>query len=73
MADIIHHVVRRGIDATNEHYAQLQTSENGQEDQPEIKELVLWGMILLWATSILYFVIVSAVSWNRPLKPRISR
>ncbi len=61
MSDIIHHLVRRGIDATNQHYAQVQPAENGEEDQPQIKQIALWGIILLWATTILYFVMVSAV------------
>ena len=70
MSDIIHHLVRRGVDATNQHYAGVQPLEG--ENEPEIKQLALWGVILLWATSILYFVVVSAVSVLNPTFPYMS-
>lgn len=67
MSDIIHQLVRRGVDATNEHYAQSQPAQDGQEDQPKIKEIAVWGMVLLWVTTVLYFVMLSAVSRADPL------
>ena len=64
MSDILHHLVRRGVDAANQHYAQVQPREG--ENEPESKELALWGLILLFVTFALYFVVISAVSVSKP-------
>ena len=65
MSDIAHHFVRRAVAATQQHIAQsaVVTSNNGQPDeQPQIKQLAAWGIVLLWATAILYMAAISAVS-----------
>ena len=57
MSGIAHSLVRRGIDATQQHY----NSPQGQNDD-SIKQIAVWGMVLLWVTGVLYLAMVSAVS-----------
>ena len=57
MSDIAHSLVRRAVHVTQQHYA---TESNGDEDQ--IKRIATWGIVLLWATTILYMALIAAVS-----------
>lgn len=59
MSDIAHHLVRRAVGVTQQHYA--QTTVNG-EGEPEFKQIAAWGFVLLWGTVLLYLALVSAVS-----------
>ena len=56
MSDVAHSLVRRAVDITQQHYA----NENGG-DEHQIKQITVWGMVLLWATAIAYMALISAV------------
>lgn len=62
MADILHHVVRRGISVVNEQYAQIQPASD--EGEPAIKELAPWAVLIIGATCALWFVAVSAINYT---------
>ena len=55
MSGIAHSLVRRAVDVTQQHYSSPQGDD-------QIKQIALWGVILLWVTGVLYFATVSAVS-----------
>ena len=57
MSDIAHHLLRRGIDATQQNY-----NEAGNDQEDPLKQIATWGIALIWVTSILYFAMMSAVS-----------
>ena len=57
MSGIAHSLVRRGVEATQQHY---NSPQDNNEDQ--IKQIALWGMVLIWITGVLYLAMVSAVS-----------
>ena len=57
MSDIAHHLLRRGFDATQQHYNNV-----GDQDEDQIKQIATFGMVLIWVTAILYFAMMSAVS-----------
>lgn len=57
MSGIAHNLVRRAVDVTQQHY---NTPQGDNDDQ--IKQIALWGMILIWVTGVIYFAIMSAVS-----------
>lgn len=62
MSEIAHHVLRRALDATNAHYSPEWTLPESVDDQPEFKQIAVWGMVLLWATVILFMAFMSMVS-----------
>ncbi len=66
MSDIAHHLLRRGIDATQQNF---NNRSGGQDDQ--IKRIATWGIALIWVTGVLYLAMMSAVSL-RPSKPYIT-
>ena len=55
MSEIAHSLVRRAVDVTQQHY-----ETNGEDHQ--VKRMAIWGMILLWATAMIYMATISAVS-----------
>ena len=57
MSGIAHNLVRRAVDATQQHY---NTVQGDNDDQ--IKQIAMWGMVLIWVTGVLYFAMMSAVS-----------
>lgn len=57
MSGITHNLVRRAVDATQQHYNTLQ-----EDNDEQIKRIAMWGMILIWVTGVLYFAMMSAVS-----------
>ena len=57
MSGITHNLVRRAVDATQQHYSILQ-----EDNDEQIKRIAMWGMILIWVTGVLYFAMMSAVS-----------
>ena len=61
MSEIAHHLVRRAVDVTNQHYAQA-SSAGEQDGEPKIKQIATWGVVLLWMTGVLYMALASAVS-----------
>lgn len=56
MSEVAHHLVRRGLQVTQAHYA------TSSDDETQIKQIAVWGMVLLWTTAVLYMAMVSAVS-----------
>lgn len=56
MSDIAHHLLRRGIDATQQNF---NNGSDGQDDQ--IKQIATWGIALIWVTGVLYLAMMSAV------------
>ena len=56
MSGIAHHLVRRAVVVTQQHY---NTPQGDNDDQ--IKQIATWGMILIWVTGVLYFAMMSAV------------
>ena len=66
MASVGHHLVRRALDATQEHFSSSQginpaDEPQGQQDA-EIKRLAMWSIALIWVTIILFTAMMSAVS-----------
>lgn len=66
MASLAHHLVRRGLDATQEHFISPQginpADEPQGQDDAELKRLAMWAITLIWVTSILFMALMSAVS-----------
>lgn len=68
MASLGHHLVRRALDVTQEHFSSPGGSIHGfnpadePQDDTQIKQLATWGIALLWITAILYTAMMSAVS-----------
>ncbi len=68
MASLGHHLVRRALDVTQEHFSSPVGSVHAfnptdePQDDTQIKHLATWGIALLWITAILYFAMMSAVS-----------
>ena len=60
MSDIADHLVRRAIDVAQSSMAQASAA-NSEPEEHEIKQLAAWGIFLLWATTIVYLAMVSAV------------
>ena len=56
MSDIAHNLVRRAVAVTQQHY---NTPQGDNDDQ--IKQIAMWGMVLIWVTGVLYFAMMSAV------------
>ena len=69
MSSIGHHLVRRAFDATQEHFQAVNSPQDGSlgQDTGEYHGMAAWGIGLLWATSILYFAVISAVSGSLPV------
>ena len=61
MSGIAHNLVRRAVGISHQYY---NTPQGDNDDQ--IKQIALWGMILIWATGVLYFAMMSAVSQFLP-------
>lgn len=59
MSDIAHHLLRRGIVATQQNF----NRNDGQDD--EIKRIATWGIVLIWITGVLYLAMMSAVCLQR--------
>ena len=57
MADVAHSLARRALEVTQQHVNNVDSPE----DHP-LKQIALWGFLLLWVTMILYMAVVSAVS-----------
>ena len=57
MSGIAHNLVRRAVAVTQQHY----NSPQGDNDD-QIKQIAIWGMVLIWVTGVLYFAMMSAVS-----------
>ena len=57
MSGIAHNLVRRAVDATQQHYNTVQ-----EDNDDQIKRIAMWGMVLIWVTGVLYFAMMSAVS-----------
>ena len=57
MSDIAHSLVRRAVDVTQQHYA----NEPDNNDET-VRKIAIWGIVLLWATALIYVAMVSAVS-----------
>ena len=68
MSGITHNLVRRAVDATQQHYNTLQ-----EDNDEQIKRIAMWGMILIWVTGVLYFAMMSAVSQLIVLKLAVCR
>ncbi|KAL9131460.1 MAG: hypothetical protein Q9217_000608 [Psora testacea] len=60
MSDIAHSLVRRAVDVTQQHYA----NENNGDHDPQIKQIAMWAMALLWITALMYMAMVSAISYT---------
>ncbi|KAK4696323.1 hypothetical protein P7C71_g1577, partial [Lecanoromycetidae sp. Uapishka_2] len=59
MSDIAHHLLRRGLDATQQNF---NNGSDGQDDQ--IKRIATWGIVLIWVTGVLYLAMMSAISYT---------
>lgn len=59
MADFAHSLVRRAVDVTHQHL----NDEHGGEEHP-LRQLALWGWVILWVTVILYMAMASAISYT---------
>ena len=68
MSGIAHNLVRRAVYATQQHYNTLQ-----EDNDEQIKQIAMWGMILIWVTGVLYFAMMSAVSRPIDLKLAVYR
>ena len=69
MASIGHHLARRAIETTQDHFGSssgpwvvVPESELDGQNDVHIKEIALWGTIVIWVTAILYMTVMSAVS-----------
>lgn len=58
MSGVAHHLVRRALDITNEQYA------NTSNDDDQVKRIAIWGMLILWATGIIYTAMMAAISYT---------
>jgi hypothetical protein len=71
MASIGHHLVRRALDVTQDHFnspdGSLHAFKAADEplDDTRRKQLIKCGIVLVWITAILYFAVMSAVSLIR--------
>ena len=61
MADVLHHLARRGVSMVNEQYAKVQPTEN-QDEFDFNKQMTAVGMCILMATFGIYYLVISAVS-----------
>ncbi|KAG8528145.1 uncharacterized protein KY384_007061 [Bacidia gigantensis] len=59
MSSAAHSLARRALDVTQQHYANIDA---GNEEG--IKQIAIWGMILLWATVVLYMAMISAIDYT---------
>lgn len=65
MSGIAHHLVRRGIEATQQNYYQgsVEVTVDGEEGQ--LEKLPVWGLAALSATFLLFMFVQFVVS-RRP-------
>ena len=66
MASLGHHLARRAVEVAQNHITSPSAFENvnsgsNSQDEPEIKMIATWGIVLLWVTAVLYMSIMSAV------------
>lgn len=54
-AGVAHHLVRRAVDITQQHY-------NGDNGEQPFNELGKWPLIIILATGVAYMAIISMVS-----------
>lgn len=54
MSGIVSHMVRRGLEATKEHYQQSDT-------EARTFQLPVWGTATIWISAIVYIMLMSAV------------
>jgi len=59
MSGIAHNLIRRAVAVAQQHY---NTPQGDNDDQ--IKQIAMWGMILIWVTGVLYFAMMSAISYT---------
>lgn len=54
MSGIAHHLVRRGLEATQQNYKQgsVQVTDDGNHDR--IKSIPIWGVATLWVTLLVF-------------------
>jgi len=59
MSGVVHHLISRGIDATQQGW-----TAQSLEQQPEVNEFQMptWGIVTLWLTALLYIGAMFAVS-----------
>ena len=57
MSDVLHHLVRRGVELTQERY-QPQNVENDIHSY----QLPTWGIAMVWGTFLIYYIVMFAVS-----------
>ena len=69
MASIGHHLARRAIQSTQDHFASpagsweiVPENELRGPNDAHIKEMAVWATIIVWVTAILYMTVMSAVS-----------
>ena len=58
MSGIAHNLVRRAVAVTQQQY---NTPQPQGDNDDQIKQIAMWGMILIWVTGVLYFAMMSAV------------
>lgn len=65
MSAVVHHLVRRGFEATQQNWQDVSP----QEDQPDeqIRRIPTWGVAALWATFIAFIFLQFMVSQARTI------
>lgn len=57
MSGIAHHLVRRTVEVTQQHY-------RGSDDNSHTYMIQQWGALLILATGVLYMITIAAVSFD---------
>ena len=62
MSGIAHHLIRRGLEATQQKYSQasVEITDGGKDGQ--IKNFPIWGFVLIWATFLMFVFVQFVVS-----------
>ena len=57
MSAVVHHLVRRGFQATQQNWQPVTAQED--QDQPDelIRKISLWGVAALWATFLAFMLL----------------
>jgi len=65
MSAVVHHLVRRGFEATQQNWQDVSP----QEDQPDeqIRRIPIWGVAALWATFMAFIFFQFFVSQARKM------
>lgn len=71
MSGIAHHLVRRGLEATQHNYNQgsVQVTDDGSDDS--IKSIPVWGVATLWVT-LLFFIFAHFIVRITPVHRSLS-